>query len=258
MHVELTCSTLTLTDETVQRMLPPISSPHQDMDDSHSASNDNQDPFTQDIHVAAIGRRERRSSASTDPASSSSHRYGNLHLELPKSGSTRSTTTSDVIMTSSSDEPYHGDSYHQQMIADFETMYAEVGGAGDEGEREGDGRRGAVADPGASTSKTVNLSSTHELVSQVSQEEERGAEVATIGGVAFMGEGSGLIDAEEGELSSDSSSEVGGVKRKVQSSPSLPLSPPSLSLPSFYPSLSIFSCRGLRRMRVKWQSSTIS
>ena len=52
-----------------------------------------------------------------------------------------------------------------------------------------------------------------------------------------MGEGSDLIDAEEGELSSDSSSEVGGVKRKVQSSPSLPLSP--LSLPPFLLSLSL-------------------
>ena len=129
MYVEF--SMFTLIDETVQRMLPPISSPHQDMDDSHSASNDNQDPFTQDI--AAIGGRERRSSASTDPASSSSHRYGNLHLELAKSGSTQSTTTSDVIMTSSSDEPYLGDSYHhQQMMAGFEAMYAEVGRAGDE------------------------------------------------------------------------------------------------------------------------------
>ena len=191
-------------DGTVQRMLPPISSPHQDIDDTHS-TNDDQDIFSQEI--ASIGGRERRSSASTDP--SSSHRSGNLHLELPKSSSTQSTTASDVIMTSSSEEPYLG-SYHQQMMADFEALYEEMGG--DEGEREGDGVGGTVADPRAS--KMVDLSSTHELVSQVSLE-KRGAEVATVGGVELMEEG-GLLDAEEGELSSDSSSETGGEKRKVQ------------------------------------------
>ena len=103
------------------------------------------------------------------------------------------------------------------MVADFEAMYEEMGG-GDEGEREGGGssRDDAVTDPRASTtSKMVDLSSTRELVSQVSQE-ERGAEVATVGGVELMGAGGGCqLDAEEGELSSDSSSESGGVKRKV-------------------------------------------
>lgn len=191
-------------------MLPPISSPHQDTDNTPDHQ---QDIFSQDI--APIGGRERRSSASTDP--SSSHRSGNLHLELPRGSSTRSTTTSDVIMTSSSEEPYLLGSYHQQMVADFEAMYEEMGG-GDEGEREGGGgsRDDAVTDPRASTtSKTVDLSSTRELVSQVSQEEQ-GAEVATVGGVELMGAGGGCqLDAEEGELSSDSSSETGGVKRKV-------------------------------------------
>ena len=242
-------------------MLPPISSPHQDMEDSHIGNDNNQDIFSQEI--APIGGRERRSSTSTDPASSSSHRYGNLHLELAKSGSTRSTMTSDVVMTSSSDEPYLRGSYHQQMVAGFEAMYAEVGGAGDEGEREGDDRRRAVADPRASTSKTVDPSSTDE-------EKERGAEVAIVGGVALMEEGSGLVDAEEGELSSDSSSETEGVKRKVYQCAFLHeylakcryfLPPPSSLLPSsllLSLSLSIVLCRGLRRMRVKWQSSTTS
>ena len=97
-------------------------------------------------------------------------------------------------------------------MADFEAMCKEM--SGDEGEGQGGGAdgHGAITDPRAS--KMVDLSSTHELVSQVSQE-ERGAEVATVGGEELVEE-SGLLDAEEGELSSDSSGENGGEKRKVQ------------------------------------------
>ena len=101
------------------------------------------------------------------------------------------------------------------MMADFEAMYEAMGGDNTqlEGEREGGvDALGAVADPRAS--KMVDISSTHELVNQVSQE-ERGREVATVGGVEFM-EGSGLLDVEEGELGSDSSGETGGVRRKVR------------------------------------------
>ena len=101
------------------------------------------------------------------------------------------------------------------MLADFEAMYEEMGGDNThlKGERGGGvDALGAVADPRAS--KMVDMSSTHELVSQVSQE-ERGREVATVGGVEFM-EGSGLLDVEEGELSSDSSGETCGVRRKVR------------------------------------------
>ena len=195
-------------DNAVQRMLPPISSPHQDMDDTQNTSNDDQDIFSQEI--APIGGSERRSSTSTDP---SSHRSGNLRLELPKSASTQSTTTSDVVMTSSSEEPYL-ESYHQQMVADFEAMYEEMGedNSQSEGERErGRDTHGAVADPRAS--KMVDLSSIHELVSQDSQD-ERGREFAAVENVELM-EGSGVLDVEEGELSSNSSDEMGGAKRKV-------------------------------------------
>ena len=98
------------------------------------------------------------------------------------------------------------------MIAGFEAMYEEMGGDNSlsEGEREGGlVARDMVADPRASN--TVDLSSTRELVNQVSQEEQ-GSDVPG-GGVELL-RGSGL-DVEEGEVDTDSSDETGGMKKKV-------------------------------------------
>ena len=189
-------------DQSVQRMLPPITSPHQDLEESHSAD------YDQNIahEMTPIGGRKRRSSASTDP--SSSQHSSNLHLELQKGSSTQS--TSDVIMTSSTEEEPYLDSYARHMMAGFEAMYEEMGGDNSQSEGEKESAHSFVVDPRAS--KMVDLSSTRELVGQVSQE-ERESEVA-VEGVALIQERG--LDVEEGELSGDSGDENVGVKRKVK------------------------------------------